>query len=254
MSELALSIRLFRSCVNAFVIAGVPPSSIGRGDVRAHRRIRLVLPGWLAWLLVALVAYLLGSIPSGLWIGRLFYGLDVREYGSRRTGATNVLRTLGARAAAAAVVMDVAKGVLAVLIARWLLPVQAWAHVLAAVAVALGHNWPIFVGFRGGRGVLVSFAAVGVLYFPILLALLAIGVAIVWLTRYVSLASMSGSALAPLLFLAAHFLAPHGAEFVPWPYVIYAFVGGTLIILAHKDNLARLRAGTESRLGQRVDK
>jgi glycerol-3-phosphate acyltransferase PlsY len=202
---------------------------------------------WWAWAVVAIVAYLLGSIPSGLWIGKLFFGIDVREYGSRRTGATNVLRTMGKKAAAGATAADVLKAVLAVAFARLLLPDQPWAHVLAAVAVAVGHNWPIFVGFRGGRGVLVSFASTGVLYWPVLVILLLFGVVVIWRWRYVSLASVLGAALAPLLFLAFHFLSPGE---VPWPYVIYAFIGGSLVIAVHKDNIERLRAGTERKIGQ----
>jgi glycerol-3-phosphate acyltransferase PlsY len=204
---------------------------------------------WLPWLVVALAGYLLGSIPSGLWIGKLFFGIDVREYGSHRTGATNVLRTMGKGAAAGATAMDVLKAVLSVALARWLLPTEPWAHVLAAVAVAVGHNWPVFVGFRGGRGVLVSWTATGVLYWPVLVILLVFGVALIWWTRYVSLASVLGAALAPFLFLGFHFLTPGE---VPWPYVIYAFVGATLIVAAHKDNIERLRHGTESKFGQRV--
>jgi glycerol-3-phosphate acyltransferase PlsY len=202
---------------------------------------------WWAWAVVAIVAYLLGSIPSGLWIGKLFFGIDVREYGSRRTGATNVLRTMGKKAAAGATAADVLKAVLAVAFARWLLPDEPWAHVLAAVAVAVGHNWPIFVGFRGGRGVLVSFASTGVLYWPVLVILLLFGIVVIWRWRYVSLASVLGAALAPLLFLGFHFLSPGE---VPWPYVIYAFIGGSLVIAVHKDNIERLRAGTERKIGQ----
>ena len=201
--------------------------------------------------MVVVAAYLLGSIPSGLWIGRIFFGIDVREYGSRRTGATNVLRTMGKKAAAGATIADVLKAVLAVVLARWLLPTQPWAHVLAAVMVAVGHNWPVFVGFRGGRGVLVSFAATGVLYWPVFAILLLVGIVVIAATRYVSLGSVLGAALAPVLFLAAHFLSPGD---VPWAYVIYAVLGAALVIGSHKDNLQRLRAGTESKLGQRVQR
>ena len=202
---------------------------------------------WPAWLAIAAAAYLLGAIPSGLLIGRLFFGVDVRHYGSRRTGATNVLRTLGKGAAAAALVMDVAKGAAAVLLARWLLPDQAWAHVLAALAATAGHNWPVFVGFRGGRGVLVSIAAVAVLHFPVVFGLLAAGVIVLWLTRYVSLASVVGAALAPLLFLLFYLRGN-----VPFAYLAYTIVGAPLVILVHRDNIARLLSGKEARLGERV--
>jgi glycerol-3-phosphate acyltransferase PlsY len=201
----------------------------------------------LTWLLAVALAYLLGAIPSGLLVGRLFFGFDVREYGSRRTGATNVLRTMGRPAAAGVVVMDLAKGVLAVLLAHWLLPVEPWAHILAAFAAVAGHNWPVFVGFRGGRGVLVSAAAAMTFYPPILLAYLVVGLVIVWYTRYVSLASIIGAAVTPLIFGGLYL-----ADVAPLPYLVFALVAATIVIVSHKDNIGRLLAGTEARLGERV--
>jgi glycerol-3-phosphate acyltransferase PlsY len=201
----------------------------------------------LAWGAVVAVAYLLGSIPSGLLIGALFFGVDVRNYGSRRTGATNVLRTLGRGPAAAALLMDVAKGAAAVAFARWLLPAEPWAHVLAALAAVAGHNWPVFVGFRGGRGVIVSIAAVGVLHFPVALAIVLLGLLLIWRTRYVSLGSLAGAAAAPPLFLLFYLFGR-----VPLAYLAFAAAGAALVIASHHDNIARLLTGTESRLGQRA--
>lgn len=199
------------------------------------------------WCAVAIAAYVLGSIPSGLLIGKLLFGIDVRDYGSHRTGATNVLRTMGTGAAVAATTMDWAKGALAVSLARWLLPTEPWAHALAALLVAAGHNWPAFVGFRGGRGVIVSIAAVGVLHFPIMMILVAAGLLVVWRTRYVSLGSILGAVLTLVLFFVFYRLGD-----VPFPYLAYALVGAPLVIISHRDNIARLLAGTESRVGQRV--
>jgi glycerol-3-phosphate acyltransferase PlsY len=200
---------------------------------------------WVPWIAAVAVAYLVGSIPSGLLIGKLVYGIDVREFGSGRTGTTNVLRTMGKGPAVAALVLDLSKGALAVLFARWLLPQEPWAQVLAAVAVAAGHNWPVFSGFRGGRGVIVSLAAMGVLYLPVALAALAVGLLVIWRTRYVSLGSMIGSAAAPPLMLLAY---TQGR--VPFPFFVYSVLGAILVIASHRDNIARLLAGTESRLGQ----
>jgi glycerol-3-phosphate acyltransferase PlsY len=199
------------------------------------------------WIVVAVVAYVLGSIPSGVLVGRLYKGIDVRDYGSKRTGATNVLRTMGTGAAAIALVMDVAKAVAAVVVARWLLPDEPWSHILAALAVTAGHNWPLFAGFRGGRGVIVSAAAVGVLYLPVLVLMLIPGLLALWRTRYVSLGSIVSAAVAPPLFLVFYLL-----QQVPFAYLAYAVVGAALVILSHKDNIGRLLAGSESRLGQRV--
>jgi glycerol-3-phosphate acyltransferase PlsY len=200
------------------------------------------------WLVIAVAAYLLGSIPSGVLVGRIYRGIDVRDYGSKRTGATNVLRTMGKGAAAVALVMDAAKAVVAVMVARWILPYEPWAHVLAAVAVTAGHNWPIFAGFRGGRGVIVSAAAVGVLHFPALVLMLIPGVAALWRTRYVSLGSIVSAAMAPPSFLFFYLRGD-----VPFAYLAYAVVGAAVVILAHRDNIRRLLSGSESRLGQRVN-
>jgi glycerol-3-phosphate acyltransferase PlsY len=202
---------------------------------------------WLTWLGAIGAAYLLGSIPSGLLVGRLIFGVDVREHGSHRTGATNVLRTLGTKAAVAVFAMDLAKGLLAVLLARWLLPGEPWAHMLAAFAAAAGHNWPIFVGFRGGRGVIVSLAALCVMHIPVAALVLLTGFVVIWRTRYVSLGSMCGAIVAPLSSLAFYL---HGD--LPLPYLVYAIIGGALVVITHKDNIRRLLAGTESRIGQRV--
>jgi acyl phosphate:glycerol-3-phosphate acyltransferase len=199
----------------------------------------------LRWLAAILVAYLLGSIPCGLLVGRLAYGIDVRDFGSHRTGMTNVLRTMGKGAALTVLLLDVLKAVVAVLFARWLLPTEPWAHVLAALAVAAGHNWPIFGGFRGGRGVVVSGTCLGVMYPPVLLIIVAVGLIVIWRTRYVSLGSVVSTALAPPLMLLAY-----SQGLVPFAYLAYSIVGAVLIIAAHKDNIGRLLAGTESQIGQ----
>jgi acyl phosphate:glycerol-3-phosphate acyltransferase len=204
----------------------------------------------LTWAAAIGVAYLLGSIQSGLLIGRVFYGVDPRNFGSRRTGATNVLRTMGKKAAVAVVLLDFSKGALAVALAKWLLPAEPWAHVLAAFAVAAGHNWPVFFGFRGGKGVVVSGIATAVLYWPIFAVLVPVGLLVVWRTRYVSLGSMSGAIAAPIA--AAYF---YSQGMMPQPeYVIYCVIAGALVVLTHRENIARLLAGTENRLGQRVER
>ena len=207
------------------------------------------MPVWVGvtWLGVIAAAYLLGSVPSGLVVGRLIFGIDPRDYGSRRTGATNVLRTMGKKAAIVVTLMDLAKGVVAVSLARLLLPGEPWAHVLTAFAAAAGHNWPIFSGFRGGKGVVVSGAGVGMLYWPVFAILMIVGPLLVWRTRYVSVGSMGGAISAPISGLYFYLRG-----MMPGEYLVYMVAAAVLVVWTHRENIARLRAGNENRVGQRV--
>lgn len=199
--------------------------------------------------LAALIGYLLGAIPFGLIIGRLTRGIDLREYGSHRTGATNALRTLGLRAAALVFILDVAKGVAAVLITRLLFaddPLVEWAAAAAGFAAIVGHNWSVFIRFTGGRGVATSAGALGAMSLWTVVILAPIVVLVIWRSRYVSLGSVTGALASPVLtaILAALGLAT-------LPAVVYALASGLLVTVAHADNIARLRAGTERRIGQK---
>ena len=200
-------------------------------------------------LLAAILGYFLGAIPFGLLIGRWTRGIDLRAYGSHRTGATNALRTLGAPAAAGVFVLDVAKGVAAVLVARLLFagdPVVEWAAALAGLAAIVGHNWSVFIGFTGGRGVATSAGALGAMTPWTLVFLLPIVFAVMWRTRYVSLGSIVGAVGAPII---TAFLA--GVGWASVQAIAYALASGLLVTVAHADNIGRLRAGTERRIGQK---
>ena len=200
-------------------------------------------------LIAAVLGYLLGAIPFGLIIGRLTKGIDLREHGSHRTGATNALRTLGTPAAAAVFVLDVAKGVAAVLLARLFFADDAlveWAAAVAGLAAIVGHNWSVFIGFTGGRGVATSAGALGAMSIwtiPILAPIVAL---VIWRTRFVSLGSIIGALGAPMI---TALLAGIGAATVP--AIGYALASGILVTAAHADNIGRLRAGTERRIGQK---
>ena len=197
----------------------------------------------------AVVGYLLGAIPFGLLIGRATKGVDLREHGSHRTGATNALRTLGAPAAAAVFLLDVGKGVAAVLLARLIVPDDStteWAAAAAGIAAIVGHNWSVFIRFTGGRGVATSAGGLGAMSVWTLLVIAPIVVLVIWRTRYVSLGSITGALLAPLV--TAGFAL---AGVVGVPAIVYALVSGLLVTAAHADNIGRLRAGTERKIGQK---
>ena len=203
-------------------------------------------------LIVVIVSYLIGSIPFGYLIVRGKVGDDVRESGSGGTGATNVSRRAGKAAGVFTLVLDALKGAIAVLIARTVLsedgpvPGVDWLTAAAAISVIVGHIFPVWLGFRGGKGV-----ATGVGVFLVLapVALLCAGVlfvAIVSLTRYVSLGSIVAAATIPLfVWLQTVFVEPVANL---QPLLTAAIVGAFLIVFAHRGNIARLARGTESQI------
>jgi glycerol-3-phosphate acyltransferase PlsY len=193
------------------------------------------------------VGYLLGSIPSGLLIGRWLGGVDIRDYGSGRTGATNAMRSLGARGFALTFAADAGKAIVAVLIARAIAGDAAGpavAESVAAVAAVAGHNWSLYIGFGGGRGVACSFGAMLMLFWPGALVGLVAAAGLILTTRYVSLGSIAGTVvglIATLLEVVLGVLSPALAAF--------ALVTAVLVIGSHRDNIQRLLAGTERKIG-----
>ncbi|MBM4415306.1 MAG: glycerol-3-phosphate 1-O-acyltransferase PlsY [Chloroflexi bacterium] len=194
--------------------------------------------------LLLLGGYLLGSLQAGLLVGRVYRGVDVREYGSGKTGFTNALRTLGLRAAAIVLAIDVAKGALPVLIGRWLLD-DPWAASLGGTGAVIGHTWPLFAAFRGGRGVATSFGGFVAMAPLVALAVLAASASVLAATRYVSVMSISGmlAGLAALIALVA------SGRLDP-AYLLYGIVVTLSVEVNHRSNLRRLLAGTEPKLGQ----
>ena len=208
------------------------------------------------FLSVVILGYLIGSIPFGVIIGKQFYGVDIRQYGSGRMGTTNVLRTAGKKAAALAGCLDLLKGVMAVLLAGLIVGKNYLvvgdfglgmlvAQVLAALAAVVGHIWPVFLKFRGGRGVATFMGGLIALCPPAALfggEIMIIGAG---LTRYVSLSSIAGAVgtytiLVPLTIV----------DGFPIEYLAYALIGTVLIIVMHRDNIMRLISGKERKLGE----
>jgi glycerol-3-phosphate acyltransferase PlsY len=188
-------------------------------------------------LLAVVVAYLIGAIPVGFLVARALGLGDIREHGSGTIGATNVLRTMGRGAAVLTLLGDVAKGALAVWLAR-LIAVDAGPA--AAVAAVAGNCWPVFLRFRGGKGVATGLGAL------LMVAPLAVApAAVVWIAitasfRFVSLGSLLAALCVPL---GAVMLA------YPWPVVAACALVAAIVVLRHRENIGRLVAGTERRLG-----
>jgi glycerol-3-phosphate acyltransferase PlsY len=199
--------------------------------------------------LLVLLAYLLGSIPFGYLIVRVRGDGDVRESGSGGTGATNVTRRAGKAAGVLTLLLDALKGVLAVVLARWLSGGEEgvnWWVAAAALAAVAGHVFPVWLGFRGGKGVATGLGVfIGLAPLAVLCAL-PVFVFVVWATRYVSLGSMTAAAALPVCIWLLG--ARGGTHASPAPLMTAAVAGAALIIFMHRANIGRLLRGEESKL------
>jgi glycerol-3-phosphate acyltransferase PlsY len=200
-------------------------------------------------ILLTVAAYLLGSIPFGYLIVRAKEGGDVRATGSGGTGATNVTRRAGKGAGVLTLALDALKGAVAVVLARWLVAPGFginWWVAACAIAVVCGHVFPVWLKFRGGKGVATGLGAF-VCLVPLAVGCVAlVFVAVVAVTRYVSLGSMVAAALLPLFVWLLYARNDAGASFRP--AVVCALIGGALIIYTHRANIGRLARGNENKL------
>lgn len=203
------------------------------------------MPGPAAGSVLVLLSFFLGAIPWGYITGRVTRGIDLRTVGSGGTGATNVLRTLGKPASALVLLLDFLKGLIPVIVARWLGFEPGWVAAAGVAAVA-GHCWSPFIGFRGGKGVATS-AGAGLALFPWALLALPLMALVVAATRYVSLGSLTATGFATLLAIA---FAVAGR--VDWSVPVALLAMTAIVYIRHRENIARLRSGTERRLGERV--
>ncbi|MDY3973785.1 glycerol-3-phosphate 1-O-acyltransferase PlsY [uncultured Veillonella sp.] len=191
--------------------------------------------------LFALLAYVLGSIPTGLIIGKLFFKTDVRQYGSKNIGATNTYRVLGLKAAIPVFLGDALKGMAGV----WLFSPHENLMLLGGILAMVGHNWSIFLGFKGGRGVATG---LGVLIFLVpLVSAICFGTwaIIVGLTKYVSLGSIVGAALVPILMFVFG---------EPLPYILFGLLAALFVIVRHRENIMRLIKGQELKVERTKEK
>ena len=193
------------------------------------------------YFLVLAFVYLFASIPFGLLVSKYFYGTDIRSKGSGNIGATNVLRTLGAFPAVLVLILDMGKGITAVFLARYFLGTD-FSAVIAGLIAIIGHSCSCFLGFKGGKGVATGLGVILMLS-PLVTCLTVMVFAfIVGITRYVSLGSVLGALLLPLLMIVFH---------QPKPYLYFACLAAAFVIYRHRGNIQRLLQGTESKIGSK---
>ncbi|WP_338692414.1 glycerol-3-phosphate 1-O-acyltransferase PlsY [Bradyrhizobium sp. 26S5] len=211
---------------------------------------------WSASVAGLAIAYLFGATPSGYLAGKLLKGIDIREHGSKSTGATNVLRTLGPWPALVVLLVDVLKGAAAIVFARWFYPWLAtvtppaaldleswtpWAVCLAGLAVLLGHGRSIWLNFTGGKSAATGLGVLLALSWPVGFGAATVFLAVLAVSRIVSLSSMLAALTAVALVCTLE---------QPLPYRLPVIAGAIYVIARHRANIQRLLAGTEPRLGQ----
>jgi acyl phosphate:glycerol-3-phosphate acyltransferase len=198
----------------------------------------------------ALAAYLIGAIPTALWVGKAYFGIDIREHGSGNSGATNTFRVLGKKPGSIVMLVDIFKGWLATSLAGFLIILQAIpveylvpVQLVFGFIAVLGHVFPVYAGFRGGKGVATLLGMVLAIHPEAALVCLGIFVIVLLTTKYVSLGSMLAAMVFPLLMLLPWFRPEHSAKLLTG-FGIVVFI---LIVVTHRKNIRRLMQGNESK-------
>jgi len=195
-------------------------------------------------LLILFFGYLFGSFPSGYLAGRIAKGIDIRSLGSGSTGATNVLRHIGKRAAITVFLLDVFKGVLSILLAKYLLLNDSW-QVAIGLSTLIGHIWPVWLNWKGGKAVATGLGIFLGLSWQVGLATLGVFIIMITLFRIVSLASVSASLALPLIMFLSF-----SSSNISLPFLIVSLLAMILVIWRHRENIVRLIRGKEPRIGQ----
>ncbi|MHB1001758.1 MAG: glycerol-3-phosphate 1-O-acyltransferase PlsY [Armatimonadota bacterium] len=194
-------------------------------------------------ILVLIGCYLLGSIPFGFIVAKLWKGIDIRQHGSGNIGATNIMRLLGTGPAIAVFAADILKGLIPVIVAQNLFHNTAWIVILCGLTAVIGHTLSVFLNFKGGKGVATSLGVIVGLDPRIALIGFAAWVVVVAISRYVSLASIIGAISITTCMWVFH---------KPLEYIIFTLAATAFIIIKHKSNISRLLKGTEAKFGEKV--
>lgn len=194
--------------------------------------------GILHYVLGFILGHVCGSVPSGLWLVQALHGIDIRNYGSKNIGTTNVFRIVGTSTAVVVLICDMLKGIAAVALVDYLFH-NPELNVITALGALLGHNYSVFLGFKGGKGVATGLGLLVFLMPKVACTVFLVWLVLVLLTRYVSLGSIVAAILTPV---TAWYFA------YPCSYVILGAIAGFFVVLRHKENIGRLLSGTESKI------
>lgn len=194
-------------------------------------------------IMVILLSYLIGCFSSAYVLGRIYKDVDIRNYGSGNLGTTNAIRVLGVKMGGLTFVLDILKGVIAVFLGIAILGFKG--GLLAGLSVVIGHNFPIFLGFKGGKGIATSLGVLFVLNWKTGLICLIVGVLVIGITRYVSLGSILASVVAPIAVVLT-------SDSIDKYLYITTIILGILAIVRHRENILRLCKGEENKLGNKV--
>lgn len=211
--------------------------------------------GVITGIVFIVLGYLVGSISFGLLIGKLIKDVDIRNFGSGSTGATNVARVCGPIWGIVALTLDMGKAAIPVAITVYILETPNWSHSLTGLAAIAGHSWPLFTNFKGGKGIASGLAALIVLSPWSGLAAILAAAPVIGVTKYVSLGSIIGSTVGGSSITALAILNNVGIEGVPnipLIYIPYGLIGSSITIILHRENIKRLINGNESKLGEKT--
>lgn len=192
-------------------------------------------------LLTIILSYLIGSFSSAYFIGKIARDIDIRSHGSGNSGTTNAMRVMGKKLGILTFIFDFGKGVLALLVGRFIM--GDIGALIGGFAAVIGHNWPIFIGLKGGKGVATSLGVLLMLHWPSTIIAVLIGVIVGLTTRYVSLGSMCFLSSFPIIYAII-------SKSFQREYFILALLLAVLAIIRHRSNIQRLKAGTENRIGR----
>jgi len=196
----------------------------------------------ISYIIIIIICYLIGSVQNGILLGKIFYKLDIRNFGSKSTGATNINRVLGIKPGVVVLILDILKGLIPIFIIKLIFDEEI-IHILSSCFIVIGHCFPIYHRFKGGKGVATGFGSV-IIHIPLISIALIPSLPIIYLTKYVSLGSVLGSLISMLLiFYLAIF-----SDIISYNFLYIGIVIPSIIIFKHRQNIIRIINNTENKI------